>query len=130
MPRLSVKAPKYRLHKPSGQAVVTLNGRDVYLGAYGSPESKARYNQLVAGWQRSGRTSPIQKNHAAKSVTIDEMLVAYMGHVEQYDLKNGKPTIAQEEARRLLTPIHERYGASSPADSREIACCPIAAARQ
>ena len=24
--------PSYRLHKPSGQAVVTLNGRDHYLG--------------------------------------------------------------------------------------------------
>ena len=33
MPRLSTRNPSYRLHKPSGQAVVTLNGEDVYLVA-------------------------------------------------------------------------------------------------
>ena len=25
------RVPSYRRHKPSGQAVVTLNGRDIYL---------------------------------------------------------------------------------------------------
>ncbi len=29
MPRLTVRVPKYSLHKASGQAVVTLNGRDI-----------------------------------------------------------------------------------------------------
>jgi integrase len=28
---VSVRTPSYRLHKPTGQAVVTLNGRDIYL---------------------------------------------------------------------------------------------------
>ena len=34
MPRLKNKVPSYRLHKATGQAVVTLNGRDIYLGVY------------------------------------------------------------------------------------------------
>lgn len=55
MASLSVRIPKYRLHKPSGRAVVTLNGRDIYLGAHGSAESKAAYNRLVAEWQLAGR---------------------------------------------------------------------------
>jgi hypothetical protein len=42
--------PSYRLHKPSGRAVVTLSGRDHYLGAHGSPESRREYDRLVAGW--------------------------------------------------------------------------------
>jgi hypothetical protein len=29
------RAPSYRRHKPSGQAVVTLSGRDIYLGKWG-----------------------------------------------------------------------------------------------
>ena len=33
--------PSYRLHKPSGQAVVTLANRDYYLGRYETPESRA-----------------------------------------------------------------------------------------
>ncbi len=31
MPKLLQVAPKYRIHRPSGQAVVTLNGVDGYL---------------------------------------------------------------------------------------------------
>jgi len=31
---MSVHTPKYRLHKASGQALVQLNGRRIYLGKY------------------------------------------------------------------------------------------------
>lgn len=30
----------YRLHRPSGRAVVTINGRDIYLGSHGCRDSK------------------------------------------------------------------------------------------
>ena len=40
MPPLKGKVPSYCLHKRSGRAVVRLNGKDHYLGEYGSPESK------------------------------------------------------------------------------------------
>ena len=39
--------PAYRLHKPSGQARVISDGRHVYLGPYGSEESKAEYERLI-----------------------------------------------------------------------------------
>jgi hypothetical protein len=35
----SVRLPKYRRHKGSGLAVVTLGRRQVYLGRYGTAES-------------------------------------------------------------------------------------------
>ncbi len=38
MPRLTHKVPSYRLHKASGQAVVTLNGRDRWPGTPLQPE--------------------------------------------------------------------------------------------
>jgi hypothetical protein len=44
------RTPSYRLHKPSGQAVVTLGGRDVYLGKFETPESRAEYDRVVAEW--------------------------------------------------------------------------------
>ena len=61
MPRLVHKLPSYRLHKPSGQAVVTLGGRDVYLGPHNSRTSRAEYDRVVAEWLANGRqliTSP------------------------------------------------------------------------
>ena len=53
MPRRHSPVPTYRLHKQSGQAIVTIrtsNGRrrDVLLGKYGSPESKADYARVIA----------------------------------------------------------------------------------
>ena len=39
--------PSYLLHKPSGQARIRIDGRDIYLGKYGSPESRAAYDRLV-----------------------------------------------------------------------------------
>ena len=49
MPRNS-RIPSYRLHKPSGQAVVTINGRNIYLGSFNSPDSQSRYKRVVAEW--------------------------------------------------------------------------------
>jgi hypothetical protein len=42
------RIPTYRLHKPTGQAVVTINGKDFYLGKHDSPKSHAAYKRLVA----------------------------------------------------------------------------------
>ena len=37
---MPVRTPSYRLHKPSGQAVVTLDGRDHYLGPWPAGRKK------------------------------------------------------------------------------------------
>jgi hypothetical protein len=42
-----VKVPKYRRHKKI-YARVVLNGREIHLGLYGSPESKSAYERTVA----------------------------------------------------------------------------------
>ena len=39
--------PSYRLHKRSGQAVVTLNSKDFYLGKYKSKASRERYEEIM-----------------------------------------------------------------------------------
>ncbi len=57
MPRLVHKLPKYSLHKPSGQAKVRFNGKTVYLGKFGSPESPQRYAELIAQIPRPEETA-------------------------------------------------------------------------
>lgn len=39
MPRLANAVPKYRKHKQSGQAIVTINGRDHLLGPHNTKAS-------------------------------------------------------------------------------------------
>jgi hypothetical protein len=86
--------PKYRCHKASGQAVVTLGGKDVYLGHYGSPESKQAYQQRLAKWFVSGcprgaRTDPIY------SLTVNDLVLAYWRYVKQaYSAQTRDGTIA------------------------------------
>ena len=64
MARPKAKAPTRRYHL-SGQSVVTLDGKDFYLGKHDSPESITRYAVLVALYQQNGFKLP-------DSFTIDE----------------------------------------------------------
>ena len=54
MSNRAARIPSYRLHKGSGQALVQVNGRRLYLGRHGSPESLERYHRVVAEWLASG----------------------------------------------------------------------------
>jgi hypothetical protein len=54
----STAPPVYKLHKPSGQARVRVDGRELYLGVHGSPESVAAYQKLVNEWLKNGKRLP------------------------------------------------------------------------
>jgi hypothetical protein len=54
MPKLVHRLPAYRQHKSTGQAIVTFNGRDFYLGPWKSAASRAEYNRLTTEWLASG----------------------------------------------------------------------------
>jgi hypothetical protein len=55
MPNPSKRVPAYRHHKSDGRAVVTIGGRDIYLGRWNSPESRDEYDRVIAEWLASGR---------------------------------------------------------------------------
>jgi hypothetical protein len=56
MPKLAPnQVPSYRLHKQSGQAIVTLNGRDFTLGRHGTKESRDEYQRVTSEWLANGR---------------------------------------------------------------------------
>lgn len=77
MPKLSELAvPSYRLHKQSGQAIVTLNKRDILLGEFGSRESREKYNRVIAEWLAAGRRLPIDP----AEITIAEIVAAFRRH--------------------------------------------------
>ena len=50
--------PKLRRHKASGRAVVTLSGRDVYCGPWGSEEAEKEYQRRVPEWLANDRQVP------------------------------------------------------------------------
>lgn len=54
MPKLVCRTPAYRLHKPTGQAVVTLDSRDSYLGRHGTEPSHGACDRLFSEWLANG----------------------------------------------------------------------------
>jgi integrase len=83
--------------------------RDVYLGPHNSPESKAAYARVLA--ERA--TGPIA--HRGPDLTVDELLLAYLSHVEgHYRAADGPQSKEQDEIKRSLAPVHLLYG-STPA---------------
>ena len=91
MPRLKEKVPNYRLHRRSGQAVVTLNSKDFYLGPHGSEPSREAYDRLIQEWLSNNRMLPGQ-NPVQDDRDINELLVAYWDFAKAYYLKEGRPT--------------------------------------
>jgi integrase len=84
--------PTYRLHKPSGQAIVVLSGRMIYLGPHGSKASRDLYDQKVAEWLASGRRLPSQQEPSRGGITVVEVAAAYLEFAKGYYRKDGKPT--------------------------------------
>jgi hypothetical protein len=109
---VSVRTPSYRLHKPTGQAVVTLNGRDVYLGRHGSPASKAEYDRLVSEWLASGRQRVVSTRggEGGPDLTVSEMILAYVRFADGYYLKGGRLTKEAANIRMALRPLKRLYG--------------------
>jgi hypothetical protein len=76
--------PSYHLHKPSGQAVVTLDGRDIYLGKHDTPESRREYDRLIAEWLANGRrlTPGAAGEPVPAGLTVNALLVPFLDHHE------------------------------------------------
>lgn len=66
--------PGYCLHKPTGRAYVNLGGRVVYLGIFGTDESRQRYTVELAAWRDQGRP---RKPKASAILTIEQLLAGF-----------------------------------------------------
>jgi hypothetical protein len=111
------KQPSYRRHKARNCAVVTINGKNHYLGAFDSPESHEKYAQLISEWHRNGTpTPPTVANNSAndRPLLINDLLLAYFKHVQLYYCKNGVATSEQDNIRQALRFVRQLYG-STPA---------------
>ena len=102
MARPKQALPSYQFHKSTGQARTYIDGRDYYLGEYGSDESRVRYGNLIAR-VASGQTpvdpmampkvgSPTDKPEVDPGPSVDELCISFWRHAEQHYVKNGKPT--------------------------------------
>ena len=130
MPRLFHRPPQYRLHKSTKQAIVSLAGKRIYLGPYGSARSHQKYQEVIQAWQAARQERPAavksrdealveaitpatlrEKRRHGLEVTINELVLVYRRHTHQYYCKHGKITREAEtidEAIRLVRSKHGR----------------------
>lgn len=70
--------PKMTLHKPSGQARVRLDGRDIYLGPHGSRDANSEYRRVIAEWLATGRApGPVRRSARHTELTVTSLIAAY-----------------------------------------------------
>ena len=106
MSNASPRIPSYRRHKPTGQAVVPIGGRDIYLGKYNSAASRAEYNRLIAEWMANGGTLA-----AGHDLTVVELAAAFMRHAKLYYRRpDGSATSEQESFKLVVNRLKALYG--------------------
>jgi len=97
------RKPSYLLHRPTDQARVRIGGRDHYLGKYGSPESRERYDDLIAEWFAKGDVSNYR-------LTVDDLAILFLERAESYYRKDGEPTSEVYSIRLALRPLLAMFG--------------------
>jgi integrase len=112
MPRLTRKHPSYRKHKASGNAVVTLDGKDHYLGPHGTPGSRDAYDKAVSEWLARGRArAPVAEAKPSTGATVSECILAFWNHAKaHYTDPDGRPTGELDNIRDAVRPLRKLYG--------------------
>lgn len=100
--------PSYSKHKASGQAVVRLSGRDIYLGPYGTKASKSEYDRLTGEWLANGRRLPLKVND--KPISLIELTADYLKYAKTYYVKNGKQTDEIASIKISIRHLNNLYG--------------------
>lgn len=100
---MKMRKPSLRLHKPSKQAVVTIDGRDHYLGPWGSRRAKVEYERLIAEWTANGGMG----GGPGRSVTVAELVLAYRKFAATY---YAPPSQEAAQIRLAMRPLVGKYG--------------------
>ena len=115
MPKLKENQVRaYRLHKQSGQAIVTLSGKDHLLGEYESKISRGKYDRLIAEWLANGRHADYRR---VEGVTVSRVVAEFWAYSKRYYVTpDGQPSSEQENFRQALSPLRRLYRAAVAAE--------------
>lgn len=107
-------APSYRLHKASGLAVVTINGKDIYLGRYGSAESKLSYkNALNELWCPTHNQIINTQPQKAEPITVGRLAIEFGRYASR---KYGEGSSEWKQIQIVLREVRKEHGEWLAAD--------------
>lgn len=113
------KRPGYRLHKPTGQGFVELDGKRHYCGRYELPESEAKAHRLIAAWIANGRKLEDEQarqvkdeqQRAAKTISVEAIAWAFWQDAERrYTATDGSTKPELGHYKSALSILHKLHG--------------------
>lgn len=114
------RQPSYRLHRQSGQAIVTLvdshtkQRHDCLLGKYDTDASRAEYKRVVVEWEAAGRRLPPPDDG---DLTVAELALRYWKFVEEYYRRaDGSETGEAYAIAYALRPLKFLHGHTTARD--------------
>lgn len=95
----------------SGQARIKIRGKEIYLGRFGSPESRVKFYRVLAEYQASGAL-PGENSTTTDTTgpTVSELLSSFWEWANVRYVKHGKPTSEVTLYRSALGPAFDLYG--------------------
>jgi integrase len=114
--------PSYRLHRQSGQAIVTLSDgmggrRDVLLGPHDSPQSREKYYRVLAEYRANGCALAAASTPAENPLSVAELLLLFWRWAEKhYRHADATPTSELDDYRLSLRPLRELYALTPAAE--------------
>ncbi len=122
MARPKAKAPARRYHM-SGQSVVTIAGRDYYLGPHDSPESIARYAVLIGIYQQNGLSVPEGLEVADLEPQVATMLAALGSPAAQQADQTNAPILVRHLTAAYREHAKKKYASDNTTYRRVVAVC-------
>jgi integrase len=109
--------PSYRLHKQSGQGIVTLRDaatgrrRDILLGKHGTPESRKEYARVLGEWEAANGTLPPSGAPGVPAdLTVNELLAHFLLFAEARYSREGVATSELREYKIVMGLLKELHG--------------------
>lgn len=108
MARPKKTSPSYLLHKPSGQARVRINGKDIYLGPHNSPESWQKYHRLLAEYSTSESRTVVVNTE--QRLCVAALVAKYVEFAKVHYSRNGDE---KYRIKAAIRPLVKLYGATA-----------------
>src|SRR5262249_12749928 len=84
------------------------NRRDVLLGKFGSPQSRAEYARVIAEWEANSRRLPARQS-GTPDISVNELALAFWKFAESYYRFDGRRGI-ESNLRDALRILKDLYG--------------------
>ncbi len=115
--------PRYRLHKQSGHAVVSLplgggKYRDFLLGPFDSEDSKREYTRVINEWLAGGMLAPAKVvSGRCPDLSVSEVCLRFWKYAEaHYRLADGSPSRELQHFKYALMGLVNLYADTPAAD--------------